>query len=104
MRGVILPGRNEPGRTHPGGAGVSHRERGREAVPAEEYENGQSRAVGAKRERVRGSRGMSGRRAAKPDDGLSTARSGCATCKADNARMHEVGATKFRALNIIPLA
>ena len=62
-----------------------------------------------------GSRGQSGRsgsgfaeagecRAAKPDDGLSTARSGCATCKADNARMHEVGATKFRALNIIPLA
>jgi hypothetical protein len=71
MRGVTLTGRNEPGSAHPGGAGVSHREGGREAGPVEEWENpsirfaplwasGESREVGAERERVRGSRGMLG--------------------------------------------
>jgi hypothetical protein len=79
MRGLILPGRNEPGSAHPGGAGVSHRERGREAGPINKdqedpsrlwaspsircaplWASGESRGAGAKREGVRGSRGMLG--------------------------------------------
>jgi hypothetical protein len=72
MRGLILPGRNELGSAHPGGSGVSHRERGREASPINKdqenpsircaplWASGESRGAGAKREGVRGSRGMLG--------------------------------------------